>query len=428
MRTVSFTLNGKPTTITTDETRALLWVLRDDLGFTGTKFGCGQAVCGSCTVVVGKEAVRACATAIGDVQGKSVTTIEGLAQGDRLHPIQDAFVKHAAFQCGYCTPGMIMGAYALLLKNPNATWARHHPRTGRPRLPLRRARAHRAGRAGRGVGDERTCAMTPFDDDQEVPDGWGFVRTMDRREFLKLTGTGLLVAYAVDALFGRIEASDQQGGRGAGAPADVNAYLHIGADGRVTCLVGKIEMGQGAMTSLPQLAAEELDVPLSAVDIVMGDTDLCPFDAGTWGSLSIRQFGPVLRAAAAEAKAVLLLLAAERFQVPVSDLAVDAGNIVHKADRTKRVTYGQLTEGKRIERRLEGRPTLEARSAFTIIGTSTPRRDAVEKVTGRAKYAGDLVPPAALHARILRPPAHGATLESVDTSAAERVPGRSRRP
>ena len=123
MRTVSFTLNGKPTTITTDETRMLLWVLRDDLGLTGTKFGCGQTVCGSCTVVVGKEAVRACGTAIGDVQGKSVTTIEGLAQGNRLHPIQDAFVKHSAFQCGYCTPGMIMGAYALLLKKPDATHA-----------------------------------------------------------------------------------------------------------------------------------------------------------------------------------------------------------------------------------------------------------------------------------------------------------------
>jgi isoquinoline 1-oxidoreductase len=265
--------------------------------------------------------------------------------------------------------------------------------------------------------------MTPFDADQEAPENWGFVRTMDRREFLKLTGTGLLVAYVADGLFGRTEAAMLQGGRGAGAPADVNAYLHIGADGRVTCLVGKIEMGQGAMTSLPQLAAEELDVPLSAVDIVMGDTDLCPFDAGTWGSLSTRQFGPVLRAAAAEAKAVLLLMAAERLQVPVADLTVDAGTIVHRTDRAKRVTYGQLTEGKRIERRLEGRPTLEPRSAFTIVGRTTPRRDAIEKVTGRAKYAGDLVPPSALHARILRPPAHGATLASVDTSAAEQVPG-----
>jgi CO/xanthine dehydrogenase Mo-binding subunit len=264
--------------------------------------------------------------------------------------------------------------------------------------------------------------MIPIDDQLEVPDGWGFVHTVDRREFLKLTGTGLLVAFTVDALFGRVEAATLQG-RGRGAPADVNAYLHIGADGRVTCLVGKVEMGQGVMTSLPQLAAEELDVPLTAVDIVMGDTDLCPFDSGTFGSLSIRQFGPVLRAAAAEAKAVLLQMAAERLQVPMTDLTVEAGTVVHRTDRTKRVTYGELTAGRRIERRLEGRPTLEAVSAFTIVGRSAPRRDAVEKVTGRAKYAGDIVPAGALHARILRPPAHGATLTSVDTSAAERVPG-----
>jgi CO/xanthine dehydrogenase Mo-binding subunit len=272
--------------------------------------------------------------------------------------------------------------------------------------------------------------MTPIDQidrieeqDLEVPDGWGFVRTIDRREFLKLTSTGLLVACAVDALFGRIDAATLQGGRGSGSPADVNAYLHIGADGRVTCLVGKIEMGQGVMTSLPQLAAEELDVPLASVDIVMGDTDLCPTDMGTFGSLSIRQFGPVLRAAAAEAKTVLLQMAAERLQVPVADLTVDAGTVVDRADRTKRVTYGELTAGKRMERRLEGRPALEAITAYTIVGKTTPRRDAGDKVTGRGKYAGDVVPPGALHARILRPPAHGATLATVDTSAAEKVPG-----
>jgi aerobic-type carbon monoxide dehydrogenase small subunit (CoxS/CutS family) len=121
MRTVSFTLNGKLTKITTDETRMLLWVLRDDLGLTGTKFGCGMTVCGSCTVVVGQDAVRACSVAVGNVEGKSVTTIEGLMQGEKLHPVQDAFVKHAALQCGYCTPGMVMGAYAMLLKNPRVT-------------------------------------------------------------------------------------------------------------------------------------------------------------------------------------------------------------------------------------------------------------------------------------------------------------------
>ena len=123
MRVVSFTLNGKPTRVTVDETRMLLWVLRDDLGLTGTKFGCGQALCGSCTVLVNDQAVRSCATPVGDVEGKQVLTIEGLAKGDTLHPVQEAFVKHLAFQCGFCTPGMILGAYALLQKNPKPTRA-----------------------------------------------------------------------------------------------------------------------------------------------------------------------------------------------------------------------------------------------------------------------------------------------------------------
>jgi aerobic-type carbon monoxide dehydrogenase small subunit (CoxS/CutS family) len=120
-RTISFTLNAKPARVTTDDERMLLWVLREDLGLTGTKFGCGQALCGACTVIVNKEAVRSCATPMKDVAGKQVLTIEGLSQGGRLHPVQDAFLKHHAFQCGYCTPGMIVSAYALLLKTPRPT-------------------------------------------------------------------------------------------------------------------------------------------------------------------------------------------------------------------------------------------------------------------------------------------------------------------
>jgi nicotinate dehydrogenase subunit A len=121
MRTVSFTLNGKPTNVTTDETRLLLWVLRDDLNLTGTKYGCGQATCGSCAVVIDKASARACSTRIADVEGKSVTTIEGLERNGTLHPVQQAFLDHAGYQCGFCTPGMIMGIYASLLGNPNAT-------------------------------------------------------------------------------------------------------------------------------------------------------------------------------------------------------------------------------------------------------------------------------------------------------------------
>jgi aerobic-type carbon monoxide dehydrogenase small subunit (CoxS/CutS family) len=122
-RTISFTLNGKPARVRVDDERMLLWVLRSDLGLTGTKFGCGEALCGTCTVIVGKEAVRSCVTPVKDVAGKQVLTIEGLSQNGRLHPIQEAFLKHHAFQCGYCTSGMILNAYALLLKTPRPAYA-----------------------------------------------------------------------------------------------------------------------------------------------------------------------------------------------------------------------------------------------------------------------------------------------------------------
>ena len=123
MRSLQFTLNGAPARVTVDDGRMLLWVLRDDLGLTGTKFGCGEAACGTCTVLVEGKAVRACATPMRAVEGKRVVTIEGLARDGRLHPVQEAFVKHGGFQCGYCTPGMILGAYALLSRNPKPTRA-----------------------------------------------------------------------------------------------------------------------------------------------------------------------------------------------------------------------------------------------------------------------------------------------------------------
>lgn len=119
--TISFTLNEKPVSVTTDSERLLLWVLRDDLGVTGTKYGCGQGACGACTVLVGNRAVRSCITPIQSVKGKKVMTIEGLAQNGKLHPLQEAFAKHGALQCGFCTPGMIMNAYSLLLRNPQPT-------------------------------------------------------------------------------------------------------------------------------------------------------------------------------------------------------------------------------------------------------------------------------------------------------------------
>ena len=118
---VKFKLNGKSLKLTVDSDRLLLWVLRTDLGLTGTKYGCGESFCGACTVLVNYEAVRSCQTAVKEVKGKEVVTIEGLAANNKLHPLQKAFVEHDAMQCGYCTPGMIMNAYSFLRKNPSPT-------------------------------------------------------------------------------------------------------------------------------------------------------------------------------------------------------------------------------------------------------------------------------------------------------------------
>ena len=116
---IRFRVNGRPTTLDTEEERSLLWALRTDLGLTGTKYGCGVGLCGSCTVVVDGKAVRSCRMSLADVQDKDITTIEGLASGGKLHPLQQAFIDHGGLQCGYCTPGMIMNAYGLLLADPH---------------------------------------------------------------------------------------------------------------------------------------------------------------------------------------------------------------------------------------------------------------------------------------------------------------------
>lgn len=119
--TIRFTLNDKPKEMKVDVERSLLWVLRSDLNLTGTKYGCGEGLCGACTVLVNKEPARSCQYRIKDIVGQNVVTIEGLARNGNLHPLQKAFIQHDALQCGYCTPGMILNAYGLLLKNPQPT-------------------------------------------------------------------------------------------------------------------------------------------------------------------------------------------------------------------------------------------------------------------------------------------------------------------
>jgi isoquinoline 1-oxidoreductase len=236
---------------------------------------------------------------------------------------------------------------------------------------------------------------------------------LDRRSFFQLVGGGVvvLVSLGPDLLW----AQDAQ----RLYPEDFNAYLVVGQNGRVTVFSGKIEMGQGVMTSQAQMVAEELGVDLAAIDMVLGDTDRCPWDRGTFGSLTTRMFGPALRAAGAQARLVLMTLAGELLGVPVDRLVVRSGVVTVAGEPARSVSYAALSKGARITRVVDRKAVLRAAADFKLMGTSPPRLDAQGKVTGAAQYAADIRLPGMLYAHVLRPPMHGATLTTLDTSAVE---------
>lgn len=240
---------------------------------------------------------------------------------------------------------------------------------------------------------------------------------VSRREFLQGVGGGIVIFFTVGGPLAQGQRRDQK------ERPDFNAYLRIAEDGSVTCYTGKIEMGQGPITSLAQTLADELDVSLESVDMVMGDTELCPFDAGTWGSMTTPYFGPVLRAAGAEARAILIGLAAVRLNVPKERLAVKEAVVFDKTNQSHKVTYAQLTKGKKIQRRLEQEPRIKTVGQYNLIGKPINRLDAEKKVTGKAKYTADIRVDGMVCAKLLRPPYHGAKVKSLDTSSVDRIEG-----
>ncbi len=241
---------------------------------------------------------------------------------------------------------------------------------------------------------------------------------VDRREFIKLLGGGLFILFTVGDTLGYVQQEQRRRGE---LPTDFNAFLRIDEMGKVTCFTGKIEMGQGIITSLAQMLADELDVTLDSVQMIMGDTDLCPWDMGTFGSMSTRFFGPPLRAAAAEARNVLLELASEKLKIPVDKLTVEKGVVYQKLNRKNKISYAELTKGKKIERHIKDKPKIKDPSEFKIINKSITRVDAIEKVTGKAKFTGDMQLPDMLYAKVLRPPAHGSKLIDVDLSEVKKM-------
>jgi isoquinoline 1-oxidoreductase len=363
------------------DTSLLLW-LREDMGLTGTKYACGESECGACSVLVDGLLTRSCVTPVGDVLGRSVTTIEGLVADGRLHPVQRSFVDSEAMQCGFCTPGMVVAAVALLETTPHpsdeeiARWMR--PNLCRcctyPRIvdAVRRAAgpADRAEPAAQKVARDAPVRARP-----RVP--WDRVEASER-DYFDVLGDGLVVVVPPPA-----SASGRWSPTG-------GAWLHVDAAGEVTAFTGKVNVGQGTRRALRIAVAAELGVQLDAVQLVMGDTDVCPFDMGTFGSMSMPFAAPDLRRAAAAARVIL------------RDAPVTTGM------RRVEVVAGDV----------ELTPSNEW--SVTVVGH---RDDGVAAVTGGKVFTSDVRRPGMLHGRVLRPPALGSQLRAVDVSAARAIPG-----
>jgi nicotinate dehydrogenase subunit B len=245
---------------------------------------------------------------------------------------------------------------------------------------------------------------------------------LDRRDFFKFFGAGIMVfAAAKDALALQESGGGARGDHTDDLPKEITAWLHIGEDGSVTAFTGKVEIGQNIRTSLAQSVADELRVPFETVRMVMGDTQLTPFDMGTFGSRTTPTMAPQLRRVASAARDLLLQTAAKEWNTaPEKLLAVNA-KITDPASG-RNATYADLARGKTLAQRIPDEDPMTPPSAWTIAGKSLPKVDGRAFVTGRHQYTSDLRPAGLLHGKVLRAPSFGATLTSCDLSAAQKLP------
>ena len=259
---------------------------------------------------------------------------------------------------------------------------------------------------------------------------------IDRRDFIKTFGVGIVFIVCASETF------SQESGRGGGfnnnLPKNIDAWIHFGEDGSITVLTGKVEVGQNARTSLTQAVADELHIPVSSIQIIMGDTALVPFDAGTFGSRTTPTMAPQLRKAAAAALESLIAIAAERLKVPVEELQLVCercnGATVQEGttqplpefitkDKSKRLSLAEVTKGQKLVKVISDNISINPPATWTIAGTSVLKTNARDFVTGRHRYVSDLKHEGMLYGKIVRPPAFNSKLISVDQKAAATMPG-----
>ena len=243
-----------------------------------------------------------------------------------------------------------------------------------------------------------------------------------RRDFFKGLGGGVLLIFALNPAHAQQESGSGRRGGGRTVPQEISAWLHIGEDGAITVYTGKVEVGQDIRTSLAQVVAEELRVPIASIKMVMGDTDLTPYDAGTFGSQTTPMMSPRLRKAAAAAREMLLDLAAEQSNVDRSAFVIADGKVTNP--KTKQAfTFGQLTKGQKLAKAIIDSVSLTPPAEWKVAGKPLTKVNGRDIVTGKHQYTSDIKLPGMLYGKVLRPAAFGATLSGVDTKAAESMTG-----
>jgi isoquinoline 1-oxidoreductase beta subunit len=409
---VALTVNGQRREVAVDGNTPLLWVLREHLQMTGTKFGCGIASCGACTVHIDGKAVRSCAMPVALVEGKSVTTIEGLSP-DGSHPLQKAWIAEQVPQCGYCQSGQIMQAAELLATNKN---------------PSREdIVAHMDGNI---CAAARICGSSaPF----SAPRGRANAMTihqsfanLSRRDFLEETAAGLTFAFTVatDPLRITDALADE--------PLAANAWISIATDGTIAIVSPAAEMGQGSFTTLPAIVAEELDADWAKVKPVLPpEWDEKKYGNQGFGgtfqtsaSASVNGYFKPLRIAGAQARRVLIEAVTAKWNVPASELSTEPSVVVHKTSG-RRIGYGEIAAFAKAPAEMPKitEADLKSPANFRLIGKDLPRVEVPLKVRGAIKYAMDVQVPGMVYAAVLQSPYFGGAPQTVDDAAARQVPG-----
>ena len=263
--------------------------------------------------------------------------------------------------------------------------------------------------------------MTPMEPERyELQAAPAYRFEPNRREIFKLLGGGIVVMSLISDATGQESGGGRRGGPGRRAPQEIGAWIHIGEGGEVTVFTGKTEVGQNIRTSLTQVVCEELRVPMASVRLVMGDTDLTPFDNGTTGSRTTPDMAVHLRKVSAAARETLLDLAAKAWNADRATLSAADGRIAGAGNRS--APYSQLTKGQKLMKSIADAP-LALPESWRICGKPAAKVDGRAMVTGHHQYASDIHLPEMLYGKVLRPASFGATLASVDLRDAEAMSG-----